>query len=467
MKNHLGISLKESPRLLTRLQTMTYPTGLRFCLKRPREVGLLMLVIFSINAHAFDDIKIAGATVSPTLNLRAGLQYGMGINYGLGALDDIGERERSVLYLSIKPGFTTSWKTETAEAYGGFSAVLATTTLDGEISGQVARSGDEAFETDHAYFGWRNDTFDLSFGGQEYTVGDGFIVGDGNFNQGGEDGQYWSGSFLSWRNSAILKTSLKHAKVEAFWLRTDRDLGDSRVAGINIETTDSLAWGKLGVLFLEVLEGDRFNLDGIQAWNIRGHDVHLPMFPNLSFFGEWVLERGSDEDGGGRDNDATGWYVEAQYSFKDLPWAPKFNYRYARLSGDEAGTADNEEYRGLFYTIFKRDWDTWYQGEIAGEYHLFNQNQITHMVKAKVFPRERWALMVHYYSHDLEEPHYFATPTSSTDWADEVNVGVEYFLGGRFYGYAGIAWSTPNSAAKEIFGSDDFTVVQSFVSYTF
>lgn len=428
---------------------------------------LILGIVASTDAHAFDDIDVAGAIVSPTLNLRAGLQYGTGINFGLGALDDIGERERSTLYLSIKPGFTASWKRDEYEAYGGFSAVLATTTLDGEISGQVARSGDEAFETDHAYFGWRNDIFDLSFGGQEYTVGDGFIVGDGNFNQGGEDGQYWTGSFLAWRNSAILKTTLRHLKAEVFWLRTDRDLGDSRVAGINIETTETLTWGKFGALFLEVLEGNVFNLDGIEAWNFRGHDVHHPDFPELSFFGEWVLERGTDKDGGGQDNNATGWYIEAQYVFSKLAWKPKFNYRYARLSGDEAGTADNEEYRGLFYTIFKRDWDTWYQGEIAGEYHLFNQNQITHMAKAKIFPHPRWAVMLHYYSHDLEEPHYFSTPTASTDWADEVNIGVEYFLGQRAYSYVGLAWSTPNSAAKEVFGSDDFTVLQWFVSYTF
>ena len=435
-------------------------------LMRAKLISIL-LTLAAFPLYGFDDLEFGDLTVSPSLNMRLGLQYGTGINFGLGALDDIGERERSTLYAAIKPGFKTRWQRPSSQFYGEFSAVLATTTLDGEISGQVARSGDEAFETDHAYFGWRNDVIDISFGGQEYTVGDGFIVGDGNFNQGGEDGQYWTGAFLAWRNSAIFKATLTHAKFEAFWLRTDRDLGDSRVAGVNLETTESLSWGKFGALFLEVLEGDRFNLDGIQAWNIRGHNVHLPSYPNLSFFGEFVLERGRDDDGGGRANDATGWYVEAQYVFATLPWRPKINYRYARMSGDEAGTPDNEEYRGLFYTIFKRDWDTWYQGEIAGEYHLFNQNQITHMLKGKVFPHEQWALMLHFYSHDLEEPHYFAIPTSSTDWADELNFGVEHFRGKSLYAYAGIAWSTPNSAAREVFGDDDFTVVQGFVSYTF
>ena len=144
-------------------------------------VCIVLASVWHPFVRAFDDLQIGAINVSPTLNLRAGLQFGTGINFGLGALDDIGETERSTLYLAIKPGFTTSWQQQAAEAYGGFSAVLATTTLDGEISGQVARSGDEAFETDHAYFGWRTDAIDISFGAQEYTVGDGFIVGDGNF----------------------------------------------------------------------------------------------------------------------------------------------------------------------------------------------------------------------------------------------------------------------------------------------
>ncbi|MEM7468267.1 MAG: hypothetical protein AAF387_15460, partial [Pseudomonadota bacterium] len=313
-----------------------------------RVTVLLVALLKLTTLHAFETLQFNDITFDPSLNLRAGLQYGTGINFGLGALDDIGERERSTLYLSIKPGVNASWRQAHGEAYGGFSAVLATTTLDGEISGQVARSGDEAFEIDHGYVGWRNETVDISFGAQEYTVGDGFIVGDGNFNQGGEDGQYWTGSFLAWRNSAVAKLSLHHAKLEVFWLRTDRDLGDSRVAGVNIETTSSFKWGKVGALFLEVFEGNQFNLDGIQAWNIRGHDLRFSTLSNLTLFGEFVLERGVDEDGGGQNNDATGWYIEAQYEFVSLPWRPKLNYRYARFSGDEANTPDNEEYRGLF-----------------------------------------------------------------------------------------------------------------------
>jgi hypothetical protein len=265
----------------------------------------------------------------------------------------------------------------------------------------------------------------------------------------------------------VVKINTEPVRGDVFWLRTDGDFRDSRVVGVSLETTTREAFGTLGFMYIEVLEGGAFNLDGIEAWNLRATAVEFPGIENVELYAEWVLEVGSDDDGGGRDNDAVGWYVEGQYHCKWLPWTPTLAYRYVRLSGDEADTVENEEYRGLFYTIFKRDWDTWYQGEIAGEYHLFNQNQVTQMFKLKSFPHPQWALTFYYYHHDLEEPHYFDTPVTATDWSDEINFGVEHFRDGFFYAYAGVAWSTPHAAAREIFGDDDFTVIQTFISFTF
>ncbi|MEM7540481.1 MAG: alginate export family protein [Pseudomonadota bacterium] len=435
-----------------------------------REANKLLAIVLSsltaLPAYSFEAYEKDRLRAQLTINTRLGLQYGTGVNYGLGAFDSIGERERSTAYAMVKPKLDVGWELDHGEFFAGASVVAATTTLDGEISGQVARSGDEALDSDHAYVGWRDGTFELSVGGRDFWVGDGFIIGDGNFNQGGEDGQYWTGGFEAWRNSAILKINRERWRSDVFWLRTDQDLGDSRTVGVNVETA-GLDAGTFGAMYLEVLEGNVFNLDGINAWNVRGHNVKVPGVDHLLLFGEWVLELGEDDDNGGRENNAMGWYVEGQYTFATLAWKPQLTFRYSHLSGDEADTPENEEYRGLFYTIFKRDWDTWYQGEIAGEYHLFNQNQVTKMFKLKAFPAPNWALTAYYYRHDLEEPQYFGRPVSSTDWADEINFGVEYFLGTRFYGYAGIAWSTPDDAAQELLGNDNFTVVQTFLSYTF
>jgi hypothetical protein len=89
------------------------------------------------------------------------------------------------------------------------------------------------------------------------------------------------------------------------------------------------------------------------------------------------------------------------------------------------------------------------------------------MVKLRAFPRPGWILTFYYYRHDLEEPQFLGVPVDSTEWADEVNIGVEYYPGEHFYGYAGIAWSAPDDAAEQLFGDDDFTVIQTFLSFTF
>ena len=431
--------------------------------------GLLALAVLISTDHAiaFEPTTVGPVKAHATLNTRVGLRYGTGLNYGLGAFDAIGETERTALYLVAKPKLDLAWARDASEFYGAVSVVAATTTLDGELSGQFARSGDEVLDTDHAYVGWRNDIFDFSVGGQEFWVGDGWFIGDGNFNQGGEDGQYWTGAFSAWRNTAIMKVNTEPVRGEVFWLRSDNDFRDGRVVGINIETTTADTFGTLGFMYAEIIAGGAFHLNGINAWNVRGAQIKVPGIPNLELYGEFIRQVGTDVQGGGVDNEATGWYIEGDYALQNTPWAPVVAYRYARMSGDELNTPENEEYRGAYFTIFKRDWDTWYMGEIAGEMHLFNENQITQMVKIKAYPVPNWSLTFYYYHHELEEPQYFGAPVSSTDWSDELNFGVEYFPSEHFFGYAGIAWSTPGDAPKELWGDDDITVIQTFLSYTF
>lgn len=399
--------------------------------------------------------------------MRLGLQYGTGINFGFGALDTPGERKRASLSGSIEPRLGAKFALDRSELYGGVSVAAAATTLDGEISGAFARSGDTAVNTDEAFMGWRNQTLDFSVGAQDFTVGDGLLIADGNFDTGANDGNYWVVPFSAWRNSAILRVNTGALRGEAFWLRSDRDFGDSRIAGINVETNAHKELGTLGAMYFEIFDAKQFNLNGLEVWDVRMSDVRVPGVENIYLFGEFVRQGGRDKEAA-RDNDAYGWYLEGQYRFQTLPWTPTFAFRYSHFSGDDLATPENEEYRTLFYTFYKREWDTWYQGEIASEYHLFNRNQITKMFKLKLVPRPDWVVSLYYYRHDLDSPQYLGTPVTDTAWADEVNLGVERFIGHAFYGYVGIAWSTPDTAAQQIFGhDDDFTVIQTWLSYTF
>ena len=428
-------------------------------------VAAVLLPQFAGAGDVYDDGR---RTVAAEVKFLAGIQYASGINYGFGAFDAPGESERAALSLAVKPRFDLAWALGESTFYGTFSAVAATTTLDGELSGQVARSGDQAFDTDSTTIGWRRGVIDVSVGGQEFTIGDGFVVGDGNFNQGPADGQYWIGAFTAWRNTAILRVNTEPVRGDVFWLRTDRELGDARVVGVNVETTTAETFGVIGLMYFEIVDdNENLALEGMRVAGVRGAGIGVPGIAGLELFGEFVMERG-ESDLTGRDNKAEAWYVEANYQLVNVPWTPKFFFRHAHFSGDEAGTNDNEEYRGLFFTIFKRDWDTWYQGEVTGEFHLFNQNQITQMAKVKVYPRPDLSLGFWYYTHDLDTPQYFGTPVTDTDWAEEINLGVEYYPSDRLYVYWGFAWGTPHRGAIDAFGGRDDTLVgEMFVSWTF
>lgn len=429
------------------------------------------LLAVSAGASAFDPVKQGNLTLEPSVNLRLGLQYAGGINYGYGPYDTPGERERSSMSGSIEPGLKLGWKLDGSELYGGVSIVAATTQLDGELSGQFGREGDTDFGLDTAYVGWKNEWLDLSYGAQPFVVGDGLLLGDGNFDVGKTDGQFWTAPYDAWRNSAIARINGGPLRADLFWLRSDVDFGDSRLLGVNVETNTQLERGKLGFMYLEVTEADGrgFGLgnDGLEVWDFRAANVKVPAVPNLEFFAEFVRQGGRDQDRRQR-NDAYGGHIEAQYHFKT--WlTPTLAYRYARFSGDELDTPTvNEGYRSLFYGFYTREWDTWYQGEVAGEYHLFNSNQISHMVKLKAMAREDVAVTLYWYRHDLEEANYFGVPLKSTRWGDELNLGAEYFIGHKFYGYVGALWGLPSEAATEFFGSDDdFVVLQTWLSYTF
>ncbi len=424
-------------------------------------------------AGAYELFHLERFKLEADAKVMAGFRHGENINFGLGAVEGFGslkstgEQSRNDLQMAFKPGLKFDYTRPDYTVYGGGTGVFSTTTLDGELSGQFARSGDHATNVDSAYVGWRNEWLDFSYGAREFTVGDGFIIGDGNFNQGHDNGQYWTGAFTAWRNTGVVKINTKPVRADLFWLRTDGDLGDSRVAGISIENSEIERFGQLGFLYFEVFDDNgRNGFAGAKVTGVRAAGLHWPSLPELKFFGEFVAQRGRDDRTGAK-VEANAWYTEVNYQFKQLPWTPRLYYRYAYFSGDDQRTPQLEEYRGMFFTIFKRDWDTWYQGEIAGEFFLFNQNQITNMAKVKVFPSQRTALGFWYYHHELATAQYFGLPTQHLEWTDELNWSFEFFASDRLYWYVGAAWATPGAAAREVFGNEDQTVVQTFISYTF
>ena len=299
-------------------------------ISRPRLFVLVAwTVLGAASAHGYEVFNQDGFSASANLKTLAGFRHGENINFGLGSvrgfgsLASTGEQSRNDLEMAIKPGLNFEYALSNATLYGGSTAVAAITTLDGELSGQFARSGDYAINVDSAYLGWRNPWLDVSYGAHEFSLGDGFIVGDGNFNQGHDNGQYWIGAFTAWRNTGVVKVNTKPVRADLFWLRTDSDLGDSRVAGFNIENSLTERFGQIGVLYFKVYDDNGLNgFAGARVTGVRGQDIHWPTLPALKLYGEYVQQRG-DVSRTGQKLDANAWYSEINYQFNGMRIFPE------------------------------------------------------------------------------------------------------------------------------------------------
>jgi hypothetical protein len=151
-----------------------------------------------------------------------------------------------------------------------------------------------------------------------------------------------------------------------------------------------------------------------------------------------------------------------------LPWTPSIAYRFAYFTGDpDPGDDRRQDFDPLFYEG-DRAWGTWTQGEIVGNYLLFNSNQVNHMLHLAAYPTETLGIGAIFFHFELEEKDYFGTPVGERDFADEVDLYADWTITdnlavGALYGVA-----FPGDAAEEAFGADDpFHLFEVYAVLTF
>lgn len=431
-----------------------------------------------------------GDRVDVTANgtLIGAIQAGSDVNYGAESNDSNFEGA-----VEIGGGFT--YQLGDGQVYGNVSIVAAFQRLDGTLGGSDPNSGvngfstvlgdgtESDFDTEQVHIGFSNDLFDVSVGAQDFVIGDGFLLADGVFDTGPVQGTYWAAPHTAWRNAAIFKLNTNPVRADVFWLRADVNSFRQEYAGINVEYLLPEAGGTFGITYFEVIDDDKSGdgngpgsgaqtinsgNNGAQYFDIRANSIALPFVENVTLHGEYAHIFG-EHDESNLEYDANAWYVEGNYTFANSAWAPVLTYRYASHSGDDLATPENEGFAVPNYGI-GRDWDTWFQGEITGEYHLFNNNQNTHLVKLKVYPHEHWAFAVYYLNFTLDEEHFLGGAVNSDEWADEINVTAEYYPSDNLYLFGALAWATPGDAAKaaNAYGNDeDAFLAEIYASYSF
>lgn len=452
-----------------------------------RPTGLLLSAVLLATSSLPGGPVAAETTFSPSegLTLGLGLEAGIGgflsrgTNFGAGRVDLRSGREGGDTSWGegyLEPGIGLDYALPSAGTlYGGTSAVAALTAGEGDPSGST-RGGDGRIDLETAFLGWRSgrlltdtlgeDALDLSLGRQEFTVGDGFLISDGHFDRL-DDGAYWLAPRSAFQGTGLARLRAGPVHGDLFYLAADESQDETEIAGLNLELAQG-GLGTLAALAFRVLDSGTPTVygprDGMEVLSLRASEVTLPALPDLALSGEYVSEAGSGRDGR---FDASAWYLQGRYALGGLPWSPTLGYRYARFSGD----ADPEDqirrdFEPFFYGY--TDWGTWYQGEVTGEYLLFNSNQVTQMVHLTAHPSESLGLGAIYYGFDLDVPNYDGTPVTSRDFADELDLYLDWTINAQVTLSLGYGIAFPGRAAREVFGDGErFQVVELSLALVF
>lgn len=399
-----------------------------------------------------------GSYAKVTLEADLGF-FTQGNSYFGKSEDNLGKKSDHWWESLIRPGLDVNYVLPSTQTlYGQFDVVQANTF--GGIDAAASTDGDgHSLRVDHAFAGWKSgnlfsslgeDFLDISFGRQRYTLGNGFLFASQG-SASGERAAYWIGGRNSADYAGIIR--MKSGNWSSDLIYFDPDLpksrdNDTRLGGGNVEYTVE-KMGNIGGGFY-VMESDDPSRDSMNIYNLRagvfpfavagGADALKP----LHIEGEYAQE---NRDSGLQNGNA--WYAQVSYEAEHCPWTPTLTYRYASF---------DENYDSLFFG--STDWETWYQGEILGEYPLDNSDLDTHMLKLKVKPIEPVAVTLAYINYNTHQ--------TDEDFAQEYDLIIDWTVNDHLALSLVGGIATPDDAAEVKYkGDDNWSYMMMFGSIKF
>lgn len=204
---------------------------------------LALLVTESAAAQAVE-YQIGDLTIG--LGGRAGVGYVATGNTNFGAGFDVGfdgvisDDDRDVDYAEgfLQPRIDLSYETGDYGAFYGAATVIGAVTRSNGDPGGFTFDNPEDVDLGHLYAGWKSgqlfselgeDALDVSAGRQDFHIGDGFIIWDGNFDTAG-DATYWLAPRTAFDNTGIIKFNTGPLHADAFYLKGDQDQEHSELS---------------------------------------------------------------------------------------------------------------------------------------------------------------------------------------------------------------------------------------------
>jgi len=425
----------------------------------------------------------AGAFAAPQANFGTGT-YKSSVN-AYGTHDQLSNRTPSWAEGYAKPELKATYHNGSiGTIFGDVSAVYAGSLGQGEAATYASTYGHPSrVDLEEAYIGYSNDmpfgnpgdTAILTLGRQAFNVGDNFLIGSGTTNYG-QRSNYWMAPRTAFNGLGTLKLNAEPVRADVFVLentvnqRASRGLDQPKTdfAGLNVEyfITAGTAGADGATNYADrqfYFGGTYFNIYDAQTRSVNGvywnnldatsagglpnsmadrkgmnvFDAHFggnpfsgpPIVANASLYGEYVRELNDKAD---HKVNANAYYIEPGYAFPDVWGKPKLSYRYAHFSGDAeqtTGGGSKHAYDALFYSAGPRDFGSWFMGEIAGQYQLFNTNEDVHMVSLSATPTSQIKLIATYYRFMLDHAVLDSTGQQMSGrrhYADEVDLVAEY-----------------------------------------
>ena len=348
----------------------------------------------------------------------------------------------------IKAGFSGHRNLDNgSQVYGGINILTGGTWGDGDAAG-FSNGSERETDLEDAFVGWRNDMIDFSFGRQNLSFGDGFLInGDSlNFGKGLGDsfdrgGAYWLAARKAFDQTAVLRVGKEEGlRSDIFWIESDNAAQSSmEMAGVNVEYVTEK--GTFGAMLLKGLDVDATEAATMGHTHRDGQDTFSLRYQgnagveNLFLSSEFVTQ----DQGNNTRKDGDAWYVEAGWTFADLPWSPSVNYRYSTF---------DEGFDPLFFG-FNRGYGTWFQGEVAANYAgPFNSDTDVHHLAVKAAPSETLAFGALFFD--------FSNTNAGADTNDgqEIDLYAEWVVNDNLIISPLVGFYTPDSSSSSQ-GNDD------------
>jgi hypothetical protein len=319
----------------------------------------------------------------------------------------------------------------------GLSSPESLTTLE---------QGRLGWKTDAPWTGLERSTVSVQLGRFDYSIGTGMIVNDGG-SDGGDRGGWYLGMRKAFQNGALVSLDSDDLDVQAFRFKNNPRRGgpQGEARGANADYKFGNSGVSIGGTFMRVYpegsQADADVYDGRASWTV--------LSSGLTFSGEYAYEDSNDISG-------KGYYAQATYEFGEVAWKPSLTYRYALF---------NDEFNGLAYGY--TDYGYWFQGEIAGNYPLSNNNLKSNMLRAKVTPTDKITMNLFYYNFKFDDPTSVAPGVTSDDFGDEVDLTFDWQATDRLYVIVVLAQLNPGNGAEQwTGGSKDWKYGMLNVSFT-